>query len=595
MIIFIPAVLLSLGGIGCLIFTSWLSDSKSIALTVFLSILVLVLASAMYNIITRRLLKPINSLIKVTEALSSGDLGQRARILRNDEIGRISESLNEVADKMQFLINNLEEAINERTDELHKANITLEENRNQLKLILDSTAEAIYGVDLNGNCTFCNLSCLKLLGYNSKEDLLGKNMHNLIHHSSPDGVIISEEECKVFNAIKKGKALEANDEVFWRADGTYFDVAYHSHPQVRNGEVIGGVITFMDITDRKKKEDEIRYLSCHDILTGLPNRRCFEDNLIAMDTPDNLPLSVIFADVNGLKMTNDIFGHATGDKLIKKASEILMLSCRDNDLIARTGGDEFIILLPRTNKENAEKILSRIKNEFLTARIATMKCSISLGSDTKISSDQSVEEIISNAENQMYRDKTMNRKEVNMDIIDTIVEALHSRNPREKQHSMAVSELCGKVGAAMKLPEPQIDRLMRAGYLHDIGKITLEESVFYKEDLTEEELEKVKQHSVVGYRILNLFDENLDLAEYVYSHHERWDGKGYPRGLKGEQIPLLSRVVSIVETYERIVSRGEKSPKEREKIAIQEIKENAGKQFDPQIAELFARMMEEKV
>lgn len=569
--------------------------NQSIVLTVFLSVLVLLLSFVIYNMITRRLFKPINSLIKATEALSSGDLSQRVVIARYDEIGKISESFNKVADKMQFLINNLEVAINEGTNELYITNITLEENKNQLQLILNSTAEAIYGIDLNGDCTFCNISCLKLLGYNSQEDLLGKNMHQQIHHSNTEGVIIPKEECRIIEAIKRGKGLEANDEVFWRADGTYFDVEYHSYPQIKNGKVVGGVITFMDITNRKKREDEIKYLSFHDMLTGLPNRRCFEDNLKLMDIPDNLPLSIIFADINGLKMTNDIFGHASGDKLIKKASEILMLSCRNDDVIARTGGDEFIMLLPKTNKENAEKILTRIKREFLTARIAAMKCSISLGLDTKISSEQSLEEIISNAENEMYKDKTINRKDVNKDIIDTIVETLHSRNPREKQHSVKVSELCGKVGIALKLPEPQINILMRAGYLHDIGKITLDESIFSRQDLTEEELEKVKQHSVMGYRILNLFDESLDLAEYVYSHHERWDGKGYPRGLKGEQIPLLSRIVSIVEVYERVLSRGELSLEERKQNAIQIVKEGAGEQFDPQIAELFARMMEEKV
>ncbi|MDI9368195.1 MAG: HD domain-containing phosphohydrolase, partial [Thermotogota bacterium] len=194
----------------------------------------------------------------------------------------------------------------------------------------------------------------------------------------------------------------------------------------------------------------------------------------------------------------------------------------------------------------------------------------------------------------MYRDKTMNRKSANRDIIDTIIETLHSKCPREKRHSIAVSELCGETGSALNLSKPEISVLERAGYLHDIGKIILDIGILSKETLTDEEREKMRQHSVVGYRILNLFDDTLDLAEYAYSHHERWDGKGYPRGLKGEQIPLISRVISVAEAYERVLNRGDGSIEERRETAIRAVREGAGKQFDPKIAGLFIEMIEEK-
>ncbi|MGD9567756.1 MAG: HD-GYP domain-containing protein [Sedimentibacter sp.] len=119
----------------------------------------------------------------------------------------------------------------------------------------------------------------------------------------------------------------------------------------------------------------------------------------------------------------------------------------------------------------------------------------------------------------------------------------------------------------------------------------LEAIILSKDSLSEDEFEKMQQHSVVGYRILNLFDDTLDLAEFVYSHHERWDGTGYPKGLKGEQIPLISRIISITEAYERVLNRGDLPMEERNKVAIEVIKEGAGKQFDPQIAELFIQII----
>jgi putative nucleotidyltransferase with HDIG domain len=293
-------------------------------------------------------------------------------------------------------------------------------------------------------------------------------------------------------------------------------------------------------------------------------------------------------------MTNDIFGHATGDALIKKASEILQKACRQNDVIIHLGGDEFVILLPNTAKENAKKILSRINSGFADAHIEAIKCSISLGLDTKQSPDQSLNEIIANAENDMYNDKTMNRMAINKDIIDTIIKTLHERSPREKQHSINVGEMCSEMGAALRLPETEISKLKRAAYLHDIGKIVLDKSILLKDKFSDEELEKMQQHSVVGYRILSLFDDTLDLAEYIYGHHERWDGAGYPRGLKGKQIPLISRIITVVETYDRVLNRGELPLEDRKLAALDVIKNGAGTQFDPKIAELFVQIMSAK-
>ena len=134
----------------------------------------------------------------------------------------------------------------------------LEAKEHQLRLLLESTGEAIYGIDLQGCCTFCNPSCLRLLGFERAEDLLGKNMHDLIHHSHQDGTIYAEHECQIFLAFRRGEGTHVADEVFWKADGSSFPAEYWSYPQRNGDQVVGAVITFFDITERKRVQEELR-------------------------------------------------------------------------------------------------------------------------------------------------------------------------------------------------------------------------------------------------------------------------------------------------------------------------------------------------
>ncbi len=378
------------------------------------------------------------------------------------------------------------------------------------------------------------------------------------------------------------------------SDRIAFPVEYRSFPQMIAGNVTGGVITFLDISQRKEKEEAIRYQYYHDPLSGLFNRRYFEENRHSMDVPGNLPLSVIYADINVLKLTNDIFGHEAGDELIRKFSEVLLQSCGEKGVIMRVGGDEFIILLPNTHSEETAGILARIREGIRNTRVEAINGSISLGSDTKTNEGQSLDVVMANAENAMYKDKTMNRQSVNKDVIDTIAYVLFSKNDGERRHAEAVGQLSIEMGLSIGLSDAEISKLQCVALLHDIGKITLDPDILAKDTLvalTEEEHEKIRQHPIVGYRILNLFDDTLDIAEYIYGHHERWDGKGYPRGLKGEEIPLISRIIAVVETYDRVLNRTDSASEKRGAIAAKAIMDGVGKQFDPDIAERFAELI----
>ncbi len=177
-------------------------------------------------------------------------------------------------------------------------------------------------------------------------------------------------------------------------------------------------MTFVDISDRKKRESELEHLRCHDVLTGLHNRRCFEENVSRLDQKEYLPLSLIFADLNGLKMANDIFGHRAGDQLIRETANILreVAAQQEGWIAARVGGDEFILIMPRTDEKRAEEVVARIREKANGTYVSAIKCSISLGVDTKTNRTQPLEEIMANAEDAMYRDKALNRGEEPLDV-----------------------------------------------------------------------------------------------------------------------------------------------------------------------------------
>lgn len=218
-----------------------------------------------------------------------------------------------------------------------------------------------------------------------------------------------------------------------------------------NGKIISLHGAAQDITERKKAEAHLSYLSYHDHLTGLFNRRYFEEQLQRLDDAKNYPLSVIMCDVNGLKLVNDSFGHKAGDELLIKAAETIRKACRHRDVISRVGGDEFVVILCNTDREEALHISNLIKEFASKEMIENIELSISYGYDTKISVDQSMIEIMANAENYMYRHKLYERSSLRSKNIDLIMSALFEKSNREAIHSKRVGKICMAIGTKMNL------------------------------------------------------------------------------------------------------------------------------------------------
>lgn len=371
--------------------------------------------------------------------------------------------------------------------------------------------------------------------------------------------------------------------------------------EIRNVEVFSGPIKvgnkdyffsiIHDITERKRAQTKIKYISFHDKLTGLYNRAYLEEEMKRIDTARQLPISIIMGDLNNLKLVNDTYGHQKGDEIIKKAGEIVEESCRQEDIIARWGGDEFVILLPNTSLKKGESICERIfqntennKDELLI--------SISLGCASKTDVDQEIFQILNRAEDRMYKNKLTNRQSARSNVLSAFLSMLREKSYETEEHANRMKELSLKLGKKVGLSGTELDRLSLLTSLHDIGKITIPQELLNKEaQLTDHEWELIKKHTEAGYRIISSMEQFSDIAEYILYHHERWDGSGYPEGLKGEDIPLLSRILSIVDAYDVMTSgRPYKEPISREE-ALQEILDCAGSQFDPELAEIFVEFM----
>ena len=356
-----------------------------------------------------------------------------------------------------------------------------------------------------------------------------------------------------------------------------------------DSKVQGSVMIFKNVTESKKKQIDSLYLSLHDYLTGLYNRRFFEEEMIRLDTKRNLPLSVIMIDVNGLKLTNDAFGHEEGDQLLKKVAQIIKTECRHDEIAARLGGDEFAVLLPKTDSQNCEMIMQRIQKACKKSTRQTVVVSVAAGFSVKKRADESIDEILKMADNNMYRNKLETGREMRTRTFMRILRNLEQEYLAGKKSRSIISQVACDIGRAIPLMEEEINELEDICLLHDIGEIVIPKMIFKKRgSLTEDEYSVVKRHPEAGYQILKSMEEYSAMANYVLSHHEKWDGSGYPRKLKGEAIPLYSRIIAIADAYEAMTSGRVYKKAMSSEEAMLEILKNAGTAFDPSLVRVFA-------
>lgn len=354
-----------------------------------------------------------------------------------------------------------------------------------------------------------------------------------------------------------------------------------------------GFVLLVQLKKSKAKQKQIEYLSFHDQLTGLYSRYFFEKEVERLSNASSLPLSLILIDVNGLKLINDAFGHKKGDLLLKKVSDSLKSECGPDGIVCRIGGDEFTVLLPNTDSGKAKELSENICRTLSCNSVESIPITASAGYSTKIQVDEDMSEVFRKAEDNMYHSKTSEKKSIRYNSINIIMKTLFEKTPREEAHSERVSELCKEIANEMGMNPIEANMLNTAGLLHDIGKIAVGNSILDKKGpLDDREWTEMRKHPEISYNILSSVNDYGPLADVALSHHERWDGEGYPRKLSGKEIPLHARIIAVADTYDAMTSKRSYRNAMNPEYAMAEIKKNSGKQFDPEVVEVFSRVFE---
>jgi diguanylate cyclase (GGDEF)-like protein/PAS domain S-box-containing protein len=355
--------------------------------------------------------------------------------------------------------------------------------------------------------------------------------------------------------------------------------------------------TVSDVSIRRERESQLRYLSFHDQLTGLYNRTYFENEMTRLQKSRDFPISIICCDVDGLKLINDTLGHHHGDLLLQTCAQTLQACFRDSDILTRIGGDEFVALLPRTGPDDGRAIVERINRavaEHRTGHPEQPPVNISLGLGTAMDANAFLEETFKQADDQMYHSKLGSKDRIRSVLITYFMDQLNQLHALSQKRIQWIETICTDMGRKAGLTSYQISKLTMLVRVHDLGMISAPEHIVRSspsQTLSEEDREILRHHTYKGQSIALTCKDLEDVADLIFLHHEQWDGKGYPLGLSGRDIPIECRIMDIVKSFDALTNPHLKGTALSESEALEEIKKSSGSRFDPQLVHLFLQIL----
>jgi diguanylate cyclase (GGDEF)-like protein/putative nucleotidyltransferase with HDIG domain len=357
-----------------------------------------------------------------------------------------------------------------------------------------------------------------------------------------------------------------------------------------------------------------------DALTGLPNRVALHEALereLERGRPEERPTSLLIFDIDRFKRINDRYGVSEGDRVVRRVASLLEESTRIMDVVARSGGEEFAIVLPETDQHRAflfaEELLDRVRKEFTAPQI---ELTASIGVATSPGHADDLAGLMAASDGALHAAKALGRDraviyspevtnvlgsvtgrrnvedQAQMATVLSLAEALDQRDSGTARHSQTVGRLCEMMANELGLDEDRVQRLRLAGILHDIGKIAVPDSILRKPGpLTDEEWMQMRRHPELGARILSSRELD-DVREWILAHHERPDGTGYPKRLTAEEIPLEASIVAVADAFEAMTSDRVYRPGMHPDAAREELLDNAGTQFSPDVVHALLRALD---
>ena len=463
-----------------------------------------------------------------------------------------------------------------------KAEELLEKSNERMHSMINNHEAAMLLIEpLSGKIIEANSAATTFYGY-SNEEFLNMTIQD-INTMDKDEIMALR-----LNVLNKGQKYFTFPHRLKNGEIKVVDV-YSSPIEYDDKKVIFSII--FDVTEREKIAKQNEFLANHDYLTGLYNRKYITEVIEQRVKTNNDTIALLLGNIDGFKSLNDTLGHALGDEILIETANRLKDICIEGGILARVGGDEFAILVFGKDENQIQQCLKDLTQEFdkdIEDSVKDAIFSVSWGYGFKRKENDTLDEIYTEATAYMNSRKHYNRNSLRSKMVDVIMETLFIKSEREKRHSERVGELCEAVARKMNMTKPEIDRMRVAGLLHDIGKIGIEEDILNKKDrLTLKEWETMKLHPTKGASILARTIEYNDISKIVLSHHERYDGKGYPNGLVGNDIPIMARIVTVCDAYDAMTEqRTYRAPFSKEE-AFEELRKCSGTQFDPEIVNVF--------
>ncbi len=466
-------------------------------------------------------------------------------------------------------------------------NIPLPRGMSSFKDLLNQLADMVFTLDTDGDIGYVNPACSHVTGYSEKE-LLQMNIFYLV-----DNAYQETFRNKLVNHLA-GKTFPPYEIIINAQNGEKITLEFNV---ARSKKAVSSqlIIVARDIREKVSMRNKLRYLSEHDALSGLYNRSYFEQEIKRLELEEIVPLSIIICDVNGLKLINDTMGHAQGDRIISIMGSILLEVSMPEYVTARIGGDEFAIIMPGVDEIKAGTTKTRIQNMInqINKNDEGIYLSVAIGSFTRNSVEQPMDIVVRNADNAMYRAKLFEQMSARNNILRTLESTLSVRDHMTEEHAERMKEMAMGFGRIMDVSGEDLEILALLAVTHDIGKIGVPDEVLFKNGpLNDYEWEIMRSHSEIGYRIALESKVLAGVADYILHHHEHWDGNGYPYQLKGHDIPLVCRILSIIDAYDAMINNRPYRSALSSTEAIRELLNDRGRKFQPILVDKFIMYLE---